>query len=106
MYWHCFTNTQPAALSIVHIDTFTVSYIYPGYVGHHALIPLDNTLFLVPATNGYQQWSYDTVTGRWRRLEGMEGSVAAIALGITQNQIATRVTDEFWQSVSDGNLKC
>ncbi len=108
MYWHCHSwiNTESAALSIVDIDTFAVSYVHPGYLGRHTLIPLDYTLFLVPAANGHQQWAYDTLTGRWRRLEGMEGSVAALAPGMTQTIIATRVTDEFWHSVADGNLKC
>ena len=108
MYWHCFshTSTQFVALSIVDIDTFAVSYAIPGAIGHHSLIPLDQTLFLVPASNGYPQHAYDMLTGRWRRLEGMEGSMAANVLVLSLTHIATTVSDEFWQSVADGNLKC
>ena len=108
MYWHCYSiyNAKSATLSIVDIDTFAVSYSHTGYIGHHAVIALDQTVFLVPASNAYYQSAYDTLTGHWRRLKSMEGSVAAISLGIKQTEIATRVTDEFWQSVGDGNLRC
>ncbi len=88
------------------IATWTSTTIPLGYVGRGAVVPLDESIFLAPTVDQSPLYAYNTETGTARRLEGLEGSMAATGLTNLQPVVFASVTDEFWDSVADASLKC